>query len=217
MVEAVEYTETLRMMTQRLSVEIMQRRKLQHEIERAVNEVKRELNVAATHQRVIAAGERTAQAQKEKLERHRVHKRAVQEEQMQRRGVMALALAQGGGKDGKDLVAEHAAAVEARQQRMKTAAAEQHSLRRTLHNLGDAAKKVHIGDANLSAAAPAAAAAAGGKAAAAPGPESAKKAAAQKAAGFLGRKVNLPFGRTDEVKRFSAAVVPEEMRRLKSR
>ena len=93
--EAVDYTDTLKMMTQRLNVDIMQRRKLQHEMERALNEAKVNLNVAATHSRTIVAGERTARGQVEKFEAHRQQKRAVQSDQMERRKMMAQALAEG--------------------------------------------------------------------------------------------------------------------------
>lgn len=58
MEEAVGYTESLQMMTHRLRFDIQTRTKLQYELDRNIAELRRELNVVATHQRTLRAAER---------------------------------------------------------------------------------------------------------------------------------------------------------------
>ena len=207
--EAAAYTETLRMMTQRLVDDITNRRKLQNDMDLALGELRRELSVLGTHQRVIADAERDAYVQMEKLEKHLASRRELQEEQVARRKAMAVAFTSGGGTDGKDLVAEAQAKLDDRQQRMRAAHAQQAGIRWTLDNLKNLEGKMHTGSAPPEAEASAPTPAGPWSA---PAPIQTKKAPVPTVGG---RKVNLPFSNVAEAKRLSGAV-PQEAKTLRS-
>lgn len=209
MAEAVEYTETLRMMTQRLVADITNRRKLQHEIDRAIGELKRELHVVTTHQRVIAAAERDAFDAVEKLEDHLEARRRLQDGQLARRKALADSFTMADGYGGKDLVADARAKLDARNSRMRVGAAQQASIRWTLDGLKNMDEKMHIGAGAPPANAP------GRKPTATRGnTQPLRKSSSASKVG--GRKVSLPFSSAEEVKRLSGAVNAEEVQAIRT-
>lgn len=118
MEEATTYSKTLALMTDHLHRDISGRRKKTNEIERKLGEVRRELKAVTIHMRALQSAERDVVQSCEKLTGQIASKRRVQEEHLGRRETMLLALRQGGGRGGSDLVADAEAAEKERKERL---------------------------------------------------------------------------------------------------
>ena len=214
MEEAVGYTASLEMMRARLVTDITKRRKLQYELDKHLAEARREANVALTHQRTLLAAETDALERRDKLDAHLVSRRGVQTQQLAQRRAVCESLAQGGGPGGRDVVAEHAAAVAARQKRMAAAQAQQTAIRWTLDTVNQNVGRMHAaGTMDNAAGAPAAPAAPAHRAP--PRQGRAPPVLARRTSSVAGRVVNMPSKVPDEIKSLTGAVAAEDVKRAK--
>jgi hypothetical protein len=206
MLEATDYSASLRMIAERIVRAINERRKELHELERTKRDLTTQLSNVTGHMRTLQASERVAAEGCQQLFSQMRSRRQVRIDQLERRETMARALSQGGGPGGVDLVEMIAAKIKAQQQELVRMAGQQHALRWSLDSSKDAAHKVHT-------AADAPAAAAAGSLEAAPAP--AKAAVARKAS--TGQPTSLTGKLPDEISLLKDGPFARYMQRVHTR